>query len=254
MPKKPALKAVLFDLDDTIIDWSEFNYDWASMERSRLQRVIDHIVGKHPLEDTEAYFETFRTRSMECWIEARRDLRAPNLGKVLIESAHALGVPENLIDPRECLEVYGWGAVHGTTIFPDVPAMLDKLKERRVKVGIVTNAYHPMWMRDIELTEHGIFDYFPECRFSAADVGYLKPHKYIFEVALECIGTKPEETVFIGDNPEADISGAQGLGMKAVLRTSNHEPVLSDTIIPNAVVSTFDDLPAVLDDWYPGWR
>ena len=114
----------------------------------------------------------------------------------------AFGVPADALDAHRCLEAYHWEMIPGTRIFPEVPETLALLREHGLKIGIVTNAHQPMWIRDVEITAHGLFDFFPDCRISAADVGYLKPHPVIFQTALRCLGTKPEETVFVGDDPE----------------------------------------------------
>ena len=136
--------------------------------------------------------------------------------------------------------------------------MIDALKLMRshgVRFGIVTNAFQPMWLRDVELEEHGLLEFFPDCRISAADVGYLKPHPSIFEAALQCLGTKPEETIFIGDNPVADIAGGQSAGMQTVVRiTHPSPPMLSGLIVPDHALNSFTELPDILDVWHPGWR
>jgi len=124
-----------------------------------------------------------------------------------------------------------------------------------VETAIVTNAFQPMWLRDAELKQHGILDYFPKCRVSAADAGYLKPHPAIFEHTLNQLGIQPEEAVFVGDNPIADIAGAQAAGMQAVLRvTTPVPPMLSGLIVPDAAINGLPELLPILDNWYPGWR
>lgn len=250
------LKAVLFDLDDTLLDWSGFKSDWSTMEMQHLGGVYDYINAEvHPLDNFEAFMHEFRVLTSQAWQAARTSLRAPNLGLVLVEAANALGVPRERLDPRRCLEAYNWGAVAGTAMFPEVPEVLRLLHETGIKIGIVTNAYQPMWIRDVEIKQHGLLDYFPACRISAADVGYLKPHPSIFQTALDCLGTRPHETVFVGDDPEADIAGAQAAGLQAVLRISRRQPSgYSDRIVPGARINSLIELPPILDSWYPGWR
>ena len=250
------LKAVLFDLDDTLLDWSTFEGDWAQMEQRHIQNVFDYIQRDlHPLEDLEAYFAEFRTRTIDAWTSARDTLRAPNLGNVLIDAAVALGVPGEKLDARRVLEEYAWDAVAGTSMFPDVPDALRLLRDNNIQVAIVTNAYQPMWIRDIEIATHGILPFFPSCRISAADVGYLKPHPTIFETALNCLGVAPEEAVFVGDDAEADVAGSQAAGLRAVLRYSVRQRYAFDTpIVPDARIYSLAELPAILDRWFPGWR
>ncbi len=249
------LKAVLFDLDDTLIDWSGFTDDWATVERKHLTGVFDYICAEvHPLDDFEAYVAEVRSRMMAAWTSARTNFRAPNLGTVLIESAASLGVPADRLDARRCLEAYAWEAVKGTVGFPDAAPFLQLLHDHGIKIGIVTNAHQPMWLRDIEMKTHGLFDFFPTCRISAADVGYLKPHPAIFQTALKCLNTRPEETVFVGDNPEADVAGAQAVGIFAVLREVHHTDLSLTNIVPDATITSLEELPAILDEQFPGWR
>lgn len=248
------LKAVLFDLDDTLIDWSGFKADWAAVEQKHLRGVFDHVCATHPLKDFDAYVAEFRARVMAAWTAARTTLRAPNLGALLIESAVALGAPAAALDARRCLEAYAWEAVIGTVGFPDAGGALTLLSQHGIKVGIVTNAHQPMWLRDIELRTHQLIDFFPTCRISAADVGYLKPHPTIFQTALNCLGVLPSESVFVGDDPEADIVGAQAVGLLAVLRRSRRTNPNPTRIVPDEVIDSLEELPAILDGWYPGWR
>jgi putative hydrolase of the HAD superfamily len=250
------LKAVLFDLDDTLLDWSGFKSDWATMEALHLSRVVEFLRAEgHDFHDAQAYTAEFRSRTTAAWASARTSLRAPNLGNVLVEAAIALGVPVGAIDARRCLEAFQWAAVEGTTLFPECPEVLRLLHDNGIKVGIVTNAYQPMWLRDIEIEFHGILNFFPDCRISAADVGYLKPHPAIFQAALNCCGAKADETVFVGDDVEADVAGAQAAGLLAVLReTRRSQSRLGGAIVPDATIKSLTDLPPLLDEWFHGWR
>jgi HAD superfamily hydrolase (TIGR01509 family) len=249
------LKAVLFDLDDTLLDWSGFKNNWSEIDRRHLRSLFDYVGAEiHPIENFDAYCAEYSTRMADAWSSARMTMRAPNLGTVLVETTVAFGVPADALDARRCLEAYQWEAIPGTKMFPEVPETLALLRQHGLKIGIVTNAHQPMWIRDIEITTHGIFEFFPDCRLSAADVGYLKPHPMIFQAALRCVGAKPEEAVFVGDDPDADIVGAQSAGLKAVMRRLPRRPFASETIIPDAFISRLDELPLQLDSWYPGWR
>jgi HAD superfamily hydrolase (TIGR01509 family) len=250
------LKAVLFDLDDTLIDWSGFGKQWEARERALLRGVFDYVCSEvHSLNDFDGMMTEFLSRTQQAWEGARSSLRAPHIGAVMVEALIALGVPPDSLNERRCLEAYKWGKSPGTRVFPDVIEALTLLRKNNVQIGIVTNAYQPMWMRDTELEQHGLLPHFSTCRISAADVGFLKPHPAIFEHALNCIGTKPNETVFVGDNPVADIAGAQGAGMQAVLRiTHPTPPMLSGLIVPDHAVNSLAELPDILDQWHPGWR
>ncbi len=254
------LKAVLFDIDDTLIDWSHFTDDWMTLEMKHLSGVFDYLSAElgMMLTDVTPFLSEFRSRAAQAWTTGRDTLIAPNVGAVLIETAVALGAPAEKIEMKRVLTAYGWRAIPGTKIFPEVHDVIPMLKAAGVKVGMVTNAFQPMSLREIELgiDGHNILDYFPDCRISAADVGFLKPHPSIFELALETIGATAAETVFVGDDPEADVVGAQGVGMKAVLRHIERRPFSEthDDIKPDAIVRDLHQLLPLLDTWYPNWR
>lgn len=249
------LKAILFDLDDTLIDWRGFSGQWDVFEAPHLRYVFDYISQEiHPLDDPDRYTSEYLRRTRDAWAMARSNLRAPHLGQILVESAAALGVPKDRLDMQRCMEVYRWGQVDGTVVFPDVFEVLPTLRDTGLKFGIVTNAFQPMTLRDAEMRLHGLLDFFPDCRISAADVGYLKPHPTIFEYALKCLGTTAAETIFVGDNPVADIAGSQAAGLRAVLRVKQPAlPLISGLVVPDAAINTLRELPPILDDWFPGW-
>lgn len=249
------LKAILFDLDDTLIEW-KFPFDeWEARELQHLRGVYDYFcqIGP-PAFDLEAYKNEYMRRTREAWMDARTTLVAPHLGRVLMQAAAAVGFSPAHLEERRCLEAYNWGVMEGTAPFPDVIEGLSLLRNRGVRMGVITNAYAPMWLRDYEMAGHGLLEFFSDCRFSAADVGYLKPHPDIFAAALNCLGAAAEETIFVGDNPIADIAGAQVAGMRAVLRVKNPPvPLISGLVVPDAAINSLYELPAILDEWFPGW-
>ena len=97
--------------------------------------------------------------------------------------------------------------------FPDVEACLKGLKRRGFSLGIVSN-----WDATLEglIRGLGLLPYFDEVVASAA-VGCRKPSPAIFEIAMERLGVMPDNTVHVGDLPEADGEGALGAGIRPVL-------------------------------------
>ena len=249
----PRLRAVLFDFDDTLIDWSGVTRDWRDLEADRLApvlRLLDQRLAPTGVA-LERLVARYTERTREAWRVARRDLRAPRMPAILQDTLTELGIRDATAFASEILRAYDWKTVPGTVVFPDVIPVLEELRSRGIRLGVVTNSSQPMSLRDRELREHGLLPYFPDCRLAAADVGYLKPHPRIFHCALERIGVAPAEAVFIGDNPVADVTGALGAGMRAVQRLNWHG---AHAIDGQPGLRTFDDLPALLDDWYPDWR
>jgi putative hydrolase of the HAD superfamily len=254
-----ALKAVLFDMDDTLLDWSERSLEWAVYERAHLVSVLDYVKKNvHGISTpVDVFCEYVRRAARDSWMAAERDYRAPHYGDTLTIALERIGVPRNKVDINNCLRAFDWDLMPGVKVFPDVPDFLGQLKAHGIKIGLVTNSSMPMWMRDRELEQTNLLEYFDDCRFSAADAGYIKPHPVIFETALNRLGIRPVEALFVGDNLVADVMGAQRVGMRAILREMPHRlpsPPMMGEVIPDAIVTSFEHIPALLDKWYPKWR
>jgi HAD superfamily hydrolase (TIGR01458 family) len=75
-----------------------------------------------------------------------------------------------------------------------------------------------------------------------------KPARSFYRAALECLGTRPEETIMIGDDLRGDIEGAQKAGLRGILvRTGKFRPHdLEQEIKPNAVLDSIAQFPS----WY----
>ena len=97
--------------------------------------------------------------------------------------------------------------------YPDVEACLKGLKRRGFKLGVISN-----WDATLEqlFRKMGLLPYFDEIVASAA-VGCRKPSPAIFEIAMERVGSSPNECVHVGDWPEADGDGATGAGIRPVI-------------------------------------
>ncbi len=250
------LKGALFDFDDTLVDWSGVQLGWREIEAARLSRVKEYVYQKSRAYwlTTDSLLEAYLNDTRAAWSEARATLRAPHMPSILVNTLKRLGVATDSLNVNEILRAYDWNVVPGTVVFPDVPPMLIVLRQAGIKLGIVTNASQPMAMRDAELEAHKLIEFFPDCRLSAADAGYLKPDRRIFTCALERLGTTPDETIFIGDNPDADIVGALSVGMKAVLRVTDRAAANGTFTSYQPRLRSLEQLPEILDEWYPGWR
>lgn len=83
---------------------------------------------------------------------------------------------------------------------------------------------------------------------SSHDVGWRKPHPAMFERALELARVTASEAFMVGDNPVADVCGAQALRIRAVLRRTEGL-VLPADIHPDAVIGAMGELPGVVAPW-----
>jgi HAD superfamily hydrolase (TIGR01509 family) len=249
------IKAILFDLDDTLLDWSGRTQSWDEFNFKHIGYVFSYVHEQlHPLEDLAAFHEVFWQRTLQQWNEAKTTLRAPHVGDLLIETCLEFGVPAERLVLDDLVDAYQWGPIPGVVPFIDVLEVLPRLRQRGLILGLVTNAFQPIRMRARELQAFGLLEYLDErCLVSAADIGYLKPHPHIFRVALQALNLTAEEVIFVGDSREADIAGAQNIGMRAVQRVNEETTkILNAAIVPDAKITNLHQLEALLDSWYPG--
>ncbi len=99
-------------------------------------------------------------------------------------------------------------------LFPDAPAVLAELKAEGYLLGLVSNREHSL---DPEVERYGI-DRFFYFTLSGGQARSFKPDPGIFMRALRLAGDLPPfQVVYVGDNYYADVVGANGVGMDAIL-------------------------------------
>ena len=95
--------------------------------------------------------------------------------------------------------------------YPNVNKTLMALSKSGIKLGVVSDApSREAWMRIYYLNLYHYFDVV----ITYDDSGERKPSPIPFQLALDGMGLRPEETIMIGDWPERDVVGAQQIGMK----------------------------------------
>ena len=99
------------------------------------------------------------------------------------------------------------------TLFPDVIGGLSRLRERDLIVAVISNMNQTgeLLCEDMNLT--GYVDF----AVTSGETGFEKPDSRIFQMALSKAGVLAGEAVFIGDQLDSDIRGAQNAGMHPIL-------------------------------------
>ena len=132
-------------------------------------------------------------------------------------------------------------AANNATLYLDTIPTLHHLKRHEYKLAIVSNWDTPLFPLLERLDIAHLFDTITashDVRIRSA-----KPDAHIFEYTLQKIGVSAEETVHVGDTYEADIIGAQGVGIRPILidRHREHpgkwpETISSLTELPNLLL------------------
>lgn len=240
------IQAVIFDLDDTLLDWSARQNPLSDVYRPHADKVYDYLrTAGHPLPDRETFFQSHLAVVTAAWAEAKKDWTAVNIAHTLQTCFRNLKLDVAQIDMTAVLHAYDWQATPHVDLYEDTIPVLNDLRCQAYKIGLITNSMLPMWMRDIELRTYGILDYF-DVRLTSGDVGFMKPHPAIFQRALALLEVEPCRAVFVGDRPANDIAGANAAGLISVLMAPPHINHDLKTVTPDFVITRLSELLPLL--------
>ena len=180
MSSSRRIKAVLFDLDDTLIDWSKKSVRAGSVSRRHVDNMHHYLTQEgHKLPDCDAFFALFNETLIAAWTEAKKTWSGVNFERVVRATLVAAQLDMSTINTHDVLVAYDWQPVPGIEPYPETLKVLSTLKESGYKLGLITNSMQPMWMRDVELHAYGIMPFFRRPR----DIGryrlYETPSLYL---------------------------------------------------------------------------
>lgn len=245
--QKQRIEAVIFDLDDTLLDWSQPEMEWHEFTRPMADNVYDHLLAQgHTLVERDRFFKMLREEVQEEWERAKEDWSGANFGIALRKACHEAGADMERLDLEEAMRAYDWRPMPGVDLYDDARAVLDELRERGYQIGLITNSFLPMWMRDVELEHYGLIHYF-DARLTSGDAGYMKPHPAIYEQMLDLLGLPAERAVFVGDRPVNDIAGANEAGLISILIDPPHLDRELNGVIPDFTITRLSELLAILE-------
>jgi phosphoserine phosphatase len=126
-------------------------------------------------------------------------------------------------------------------VYPDVRPVLQELGER-YSLALITNGA-PDLQRE-KLDGSGLAPYFDTIVVSG-EVGIGKPDPQIFDLALDRLSTRSKDAVMVGNSLRSDIGGAQGAGIKGIWLNRSGKSIDRD-IAPDAQITGLDELTHVL--------
>jgi len=98
-------------------------------------------------------------------------------------------------------------------LFDDVAPALTDLKGMGLILGLISNVEHDITST---LNELGLPSWL-EIVVTSQDSGFVKPQPEIFQEALKRAGVQPLEAIYVGDQYQVDVIGANQAGMKGIL-------------------------------------
>ncbi|MBI2139603.1 TIGR02253 family HAD-type hydrolase [Candidatus Woesearchaeota archaeon] len=189
------IKAILFDLDNTLIDFMRIKR--LSCEAA-IDAMIDAGLDIKREEAMEKLFKIYFEVGLEDHEIFQKFLRkeAGEIDYRILANA--------IVAYRNTREGH-------LTPYPHTDYVLLKLKGKGLKLGIVTDAPKlKAWLRLMAMRLGNFFDVV----VTFEDTKKLKPHAFPFQAALRKLKLKPEECLMVGDMPHRDIEGAGKIGMK----------------------------------------
>jgi putative hydrolase of the HAD superfamily len=193
--KFSGIKAVIFDLDNTLIDFMH-------MKKVACSEAIDAMI--------DAGLEILKEKALSILysLYSEKGLEDPFIFQKFLKKV------VGKVDYRKlayAIVAYRNARSHLLHPYPKTKMTLIQLKEKGLKLGIVSDA--PKLKAWIRLAAMRIDDFF-DAVVGLEDTGKEKPSKLPFEAALNKLGVSASECLMVGDRPDRDIQGAKSLGMK----------------------------------------
>lgn len=195
---KNKIKAVIFDLDNTLIDF------WGAKMAS-INAAIDAMISSGLKMNNKAakkiLFELYKRYGIEHGKIFQKFLMKTK-GKINMKILSAAIVAYRNVQ----------ASYHKP--YASAERTIKALKKHKYKLGVISDA--PSLKAWIRLTEIGLADYF-DAVVAYDDTKSRKPSKKPFLLALKKLKLKPENILYVGDNPARDIRGAKQIGMHTAL-------------------------------------
>ncbi len=228
------IKAVLFDLDDTLVH-----------RKQSLLRYIDKLCEDMP--DLADYLGRNTLTELIITTDNGGYLKPgtpyAQVRELVSDTLVAQLNGRCAITRVEIEEHWKTWLPRSTVEMPGAVDLLSELKDRGMKLAVISNGSH----RSRELTV-SLASFAPliDRVYSSGLVGVKKPARKIFDHALNDLGVKAEQTWFVGDHPVNDVQGATEMGMTAIW-LEGFQPWPHDRESPAHSVQSLDQVPALLE-------
>jgi putative hydrolase of the HAD superfamily len=233
-----TLDAVIFDWGGTLTPWHpiDLREQWAHYTRVYDPQRADELAG------------LLLAAEDETWRRARDHQRSGTLDELL----RSVGIEASGPRHEQALAAYHAFWEPHTWIDPDVPPLLTALRERGLKVGVLSNT---LWARNHHesvFRRDGVLDLIDGAVYTC-EIEWTKPHPEAFRAAMSAVGVRDaSRVVFVGDRPYDDVHGAKEVGMRAILVPHSAIPEHQKGHVegdPDAVVQRLADVMDVVDGW-----
>lgn len=233
------LKAVLFDLDDTLFSTTKFA---GKARRAAVRAMVETGLDVpeedvlRELDEVITEFSSNYDHHFDKLLQRMRPSALEHLNSAVIVAA-------------------GVVAYHNTKIaelapFDDVYPLLEGLRSAGIRTGIIT---HGWTVKQAEkIIRLGLLPYLdPQAIFISDQIGISKPNPKLYLTVLNDLALAPQEVMYVGDNLANDIAPPKSLGMLTTWarRAAKHTPEETG-VQPLHTVDDFVELAKVLREVY----
>jgi HAD superfamily hydrolase (TIGR01549 family) len=213
-----AIKAVLFDLGDTLLNFGRIQTTKVFRESARL--TYEYLAG---LSQTVGSFRWYCLRNL---IAVRLRILWANITGRDFDALSLLkksGIKRGFKLTEDQWRQVGWLWYEPLSklakVEPDIKNTLAKLRKMGLKLGILSNTFISAGSLDRHLAQLGMLDFFPH-RLYSYQFEFRKPDRRIFEAAVASIGEPVASILFVGDRLGVDIWPAIKAGMRAAMKSA----------------------------------
>ena len=213
MNKKLIVKDIFFDLDHTLWDFDKNSM----LAFKRVFKKFKIII------EFDAFLKIYEPINVEYWKKYREDkVSKENLRRGrLIDSFNFFDLIYTTEKIDEIADAYIQELPFDNHLFEGAVEILDYLI-LKYKLHIITNGFEEVQHK--KLKNSGIDHYFSTVTTSE-EVGVKKPNPKVFLTALNKANSLPTQSVMIGDSLEADILGANNIGMQTIFYNYRNESI-----------------------------
>ncbi len=232
------IRAVLFDLDDTL-------HDDTLAFTSAAEEVAREVAAEHGI-DALALKEAYVAEAEGFWQRLTADQVKTKLSRLRAtmwsNALTAVGLEDAALAERSATNYNDYRKKYFSP-YPGAIDLLRDLKAQGKKLGILTNGISETHHEKIALLQ--IAQYF-DAIFLADEVGMIKPDPLLFSHACRKLQTSPANSAMVGDRYDRDIAGALEAGLYTVWVNVRGERVPQGAPPPDATVKNITEAAAHL--------
>jgi putative hydrolase of the HAD superfamily len=251
------LRAVCFDFVNTLAEFHNLAFKDTSRNLHHLLMEADFF------QISYSQFHRSYTEVIKEHINIRKGQHkeVSNL-EFIVGTLKRLGIEVDPLDPRlkAIVNAYFSPFKESLRIFPRTRETLATLKEEyQLKLGVISNFTSTRAIH--EFLTHLDLTHFFDAIIVSAEVGVRKPHTHIFATALEKLRVDPVESIFVGDDVECDIAGANSLGMITIQvgaptpppidQLAERTPMPSALCVPDYKIDSIYEVVEIIQSLHP---